>query len=79
MGRKHWKVSHTEIRREVCGVIVYDLGEGPVTEYCEHGNEISDSKECGQFLSQCAIISFRRLTVLHEVSKLVIKIMYVLK
>jgi len=55
----------------VFGVIVYDLGEGPVTESREHGNEISDFKKCGHFLSKCAKFSFRRLTVLHGVSKLV--------
>jgi hypothetical protein len=58
MRRKHWNVFHIEIRRKVCGVIVYDLGEGPVAESCEHGNEISDSKKRGHFLSRCSIISF---------------------
>jgi hypothetical protein len=41
MRRKHLKVSHTEIKKKVCGVIVYDLGERPVAEYCEQGNKIS--------------------------------------
>jgi len=49
MRRKYWKVSHTEIIKKVCGVIIYNLGEGPVTESCKHGNEISDSKKCGAF------------------------------
>jgi hypothetical protein len=30
-----------KLEGECVGVIVYDLGKGPVEESCEHGNEIS--------------------------------------
>lgn len=54
----------------MCGVTVYDSGEGPVAESCENVTEISDSKKFGHFL-RCVIISFWRQTLLHGFSKAV--------